>query len=231
MVEYNTVNGKLSNLQLNKLKSDVKKKQGTTLRMNARMFDENDLPRELLLTTRQTTKLRNAIENNLQTDIKLSKAQILKIIQSGLFLGKILGPLLKAGLPLLKSVIKPLGLLGLTVASSAIDVGVQKKISGPGTTTLVISNKEMNDTIKIVQALKDSNILLKGATKTIKNETKEQRGGFLSKLLGTLGASLLGDLLTKNLSGKGTVRAGEGFLRARERIKKSINATTSFNKL
>ena len=197
MVEYNTVNVKLSNSQLNKLKSAVKNKQGTTLRMNARMFNGNNLPHALLLTTRQTTKLRNAIENNMPADIKLSKAQISKIIQSGGFLGKILGPLLKIGLPLLKSVIKPLGLLGLTAASSAIDAGVQKKIYGSGTTTLVISNEEMNDIIKIVQASEDSNILLKGVTEATKNETKEQKGGFLSMLLGTLGASLLGDLLTK----------------------------------
>ena len=232
MVEYNTVNAKLSNSQLNKLKSAVKNKQGTTLRMNARIFNGNNLPHELLLTTRQTTKLRNAIENNLQTNIKLSKAQISKIIQSGEFLSKILGPLLKTGLPLLKSVTKPLELLGLTAASSAIDVGVQKKIYGSGKTTLIISNEEMNDIMKIVQALEDSNILSKGVTKTIKNEKKEQKGGFLSILLGTLGASLLGDLLTKNLSGKATVRGGERFLRAGEGIKKKItNATTSFNKL
>ena len=174
----------------------------------------------MLLTTRQTTKLRNAIENNMSTDIKLCEAQISKIIQSGGLLGKILGPLLKTGLPLLKSAIKPLGLLGLTAASSAIDASVQKKIYGSGKTTLIISNEEMNDIMKIVQALEDSNILLKGVTKTIKNETKEQKGGFLSMLLVTLGASLLGDLLTKHLSGKGTVRAGEGFLRAGEGIKK-----------
>ena len=175
-----------------------KNKHGTTLRMNARMFNGNSLPHELLLTTRQTTKLRNAIENIMLTDIKLSKAQISKIIQSGRFLGKILGPLLKTGLPLLKSFIKPLGLLGLTAASSAIDAGVQKNKYGSGTTTLLISNKEMNDIMEIVQALEDSNILLKGITKTIKNEKKEQKGGFLSMSLGTLGASLLGDLLTKN---------------------------------
>ena len=108
MVKCNTVNAKPSNLQLNKLKNAVKNKEGTTLRVNARMFNGNNLSHELLLTTRQTTKLRNAIENNLQTDITLSKAQISKIIQSGGFLGKILGPLLKTGLPLLKSVIKPL---------------------------------------------------------------------------------------------------------------------------
>ena len=83
MVEYNTVNAKLSNSQLNKLESAVKNKQGTTLRVNARMFNGNNLPHELLLTTRQTTKLRHAIENNMSSDIKLSKAQISKIIQSG----------------------------------------------------------------------------------------------------------------------------------------------------
>ena len=141
MVEYNTVNVKLSNSQLNKLKSAVKNKQGTSLRMNTRMFNENNLSHELFLTQRQITKLRNSIEKNVSTDIKLSKTQISKIIQSGGFLGKILGALLKTGLPLLKSVIKPLGLLGLTAASSAIDAGVQKKIYDSGTTTLVISNE------------------------------------------------------------------------------------------
>ena len=113
--------------------------------MNARMFSANNLPHELLLTTRQTTKLRNAIENNMSTDIKLRKAQISKIIQSGGFLGKLLGPLLKTELLLLKSVIKPLGLLGLTAARSEINAGVQKKIYGSGTTTLVISNEWYNE--------------------------------------------------------------------------------------
>ena len=124
MVEYNTVNAKLSNLQLNKFKKAVKNNEGTSLRRSARIFNGNYLPHELLLTTRQTTKLRNAIKNNMATDIKLSKAQISKIIQSGGFLGKLLSSLLKTGLPLLKSVIKPLGLLGLTASSSAIDAGV-----------------------------------------------------------------------------------------------------------
>ena len=94
-----------------------------------------------------------------------------------------------------------------------------KKIYGSGNTTLIISNEEMNDTMKIIQALEDSDILLKGVTKTIKNETKEQKRGFLSMLLGTLGASLLGNLLTGkeiltassgNKKAKGIVRAGSG---------------------
>ena len=105
MVEYNTVNVKLSDSQLNKLKSAVKNRLGTTLRMNTRIFSANNLPHELLLTTRQTTKLRNAIENNMSTDIKLSKPQISKIIQSGGFLVKLFGPLLKTGLSLIKNVL------------------------------------------------------------------------------------------------------------------------------
>ena len=132
MIEYNTVIAKLSNSQLNKLKSAVKNRQGTTLRMNTRMFSANNLSHELLLTTRQTTKLRNANENNMSTDIKLSKAQTSKIMQSGGFLGKLLGPLLKTGLPLIKNVIKPLAKsvlipLELTAAAYAADAGIQKK--------------------------------------------------------------------------------------------------------
>ena len=95
----------------------------------------------------------------------------------------------------------------------------KKKIHDSGTTTLIISNEETNDIMKIVQAFEDSNILLKGVPKTMKNETREQKGGFLSMLLGTLGASLLGSLLSgkrivrvgsANKKGKGTVRAGYG---------------------
>ena len=131
MIQYNTVNAKLSDSQLNKLKSAVKNRQRTTLRMNTRMFSANNLTHELLLTTRQTTKLRNTIENNMSTDIKLSKAQIPKIIQSGGFLGKLLGPLLKTGLALIKNVTKPLAKsvlipLRLTAAASAADAGIQK---------------------------------------------------------------------------------------------------------
>ena len=98
---------------------------------------------------------------------------------------------------LLKSVVKPLGLLSLTAALSAIDGSIQKTIFGSGTTTLIISNDEINDILKTVKSLEDFGILLKGVGETIKNEAKKQKGGFLSMLLGTLGASLLGDLLTK----------------------------------
>ena len=95
MVEHNTVNAKLSNSKLNNLKSAVKNNEGTTLKISAKMFNLDNLLNELLLTTRQTTKLRNANENNMSSDIKLSKAQISKIIQSRGFLGKLLGSLLK----------------------------------------------------------------------------------------------------------------------------------------
>ena len=95
---------------------------------------------------------------------------------------------MKVAIPLAKHFLAP---LGITAAASTIDAGIQKKIHGSGTTTLIISNEEMNDIMKIVQALEDSNISLKGVTETIKNETKEQKERFLGMLLGTLGASLL----------------------------------------
>ena len=166
----------------------------------------------------------------------LSKTQISKMIQSGGFLGGILGPLLKAGLQLIKNVIKPLTKsvlipLGLTAAASAADAGIHKKILGSGTTTLIISDDEMKD-IKIVKHLEDSDLLLEGVSKRIENEAKEQRGGFLCMLLGMLGASLLEDILT----GRGINRAEEGVIRAgygkkrQDHLKKWIfNVVSSFN--
>ena len=193
------------------------------MRFGIKNFNKDELPHELLLTTRQNAKLRNPINNNLSTDIKFSKAQLKKLIQSGEFLGKLLskfaGPLMKVAMPLAKNVLAP---LGLTAAISAIDGSIQKKMRGEGI-KLVIGQEDMNDiikiieTLKIIEALENSDILLKGATETIENETIEQRGGFLSMLLGTLGASLLGNLL----SGKGLARAGEGIVRAGEGNKKN----------
>ena len=117
--------------------------------------------------------------------------------------------------PLVKSVLIP---LGLTAAASAADAGIHKKILGYGhnNTTLIISNDEMGDILKIVKSLEDSGILLKGVSETIQHEAKEQRGGFLSMVLSTLGASLLGDVLSKGLSGSGVIRAGKGTIRAGE---------------
>ena len=212
MIEYSEINCKLTNVQLNKLKKTVKSNEGATLRLGIRNLNKDEHPHELLLTTRENTKLRNALNNNLATDIKLSKAQIKIIIQSGEFLGKLLsklvGPLMKVAMSLAKNVLAP---LGLTAAMSAIDGSIQKKIHGSGV-KLIIEQEDMNDIMKIIKALENSSILLKGVSKTIKNETKEQQDGFLSKLLGTLGASLLGNLLT---GGKGIVRAGEGSVASR----------------
>ena len=199
MVEYNKVNCKLTNVRLNKFKKAVKSNEGATLRLGIRNFNKDECPHELLLTTRQNTKLRNAVNNNSVTDIKLSKAQIKKIIQSGGFLGKFLsklaGSLMKVALPLAKNVLAP---LGLTATMPAIDGSIQSKIHGSGATKgagvkLIIEQEDMNDIIKIIKTLENSGILLKGVSKAIKNETKEQKGGFLSMLLGTLGASLLGN--------------------------------------
>ena len=183
MVEHSKVNVKLSNMQLKKLKDAVKNNIRTILRISLKMFDGNNLPHESLLTTRQKTKLRNAFNNKMPTDIKLSKAQITKIIQSGRLLGsllskKLVGPLMKVAIPLAKNILAP---LGITAAASAIDAGIQKKkkkIRGSGTATLIIFNEEMNDIMKIVQALEDSNILLKGVTKTIKKKPKKQKVDF-----------------------------------------------------
>ena len=190
MTQYNSLNVKLSNSQLNKLKSAIKSETDVALRLSSNMVgksvDNTNLPHELLLTNRQFPNLRKTFANYLSTDIKFSKAQLSKMIQSGGFLGKLLGPLLKTGLPLIKSVIKSLAKsvlipLGLTAAASVADAGILKKIlrsakANNNNTLLIISDDEMDDILKIVRSLEDSGVLLKGVTETIQNEAKEQRG-------------------------------------------------------
>ena len=137
------------------------------------------------------------------------------MIQSRGVLSRLLGPLLKTVLPLMKNVIKTLANsvshpLGLTAAASTAGSGIYENILSSTPTTLRISNDEMEYIIKIVKSLEDSGLLLKGVSETIQNEAKEQKGEFFSMLLGTLGASLLGN----TLAGKGIATAGEGFLRA-----------------
>ena len=172
MTQYNSLNVKLSNSQLNKLKSSIKNETDVVLRISPNMVsnsnDNTNFPHELLLTNRQVANIRKAFANHSSIDIKLLKTQLSKMIQSGGFLGKLLGPLLKDGLPLMKSVIKPLAKsvlipLGLTAAASAADAGIHKKILGSGhnNTTLIISNDEMDDILKIVKSLEDSGLLLK----------------------------------------------------------------------
>ena len=144
MIQYNSLNAKLSNSQLNKLKSAIKNETDVVLRLSSNRIgnsdDETNFPHKLLLTNRQVTNLRKAFASHTSTDIKLPKTKLSK----GGFLGSLLGRLLKTGLPLSKSVIKPLGLLGLTAASSTIDAGVQKKIYGSGSEAiLIISNDDI----------------------------------------------------------------------------------------
>ena len=136
MTQYNSVNAKLSNLQLNKLTSAIKNEKDVVIRLSPNMIgDSNDngnFPRELLLTNRQVSSIRKTFSNNPSVDIKFSKAQLSKLIQSEGFLGKLLGDLLKIGLPLIKNVIAPLAKsvlipLGKTAAASAADAGIHKK--------------------------------------------------------------------------------------------------------
>ena len=136
MTQYNSLNVKLSNSQLNKLKSSIKNETDVVLRISLNMVgisnDNTNFPNELFLTNRQVENIRKAFAENTSTDIKLSETQLSKMIQSGGFLGKLLDPLLKTGLPLINNVIKPLAKsvlipLGLTAAASAADAGIHKK--------------------------------------------------------------------------------------------------------
>lgn len=206
-MSYNIVNSKLSKSQISKLHSAVKNNTDVTLRLSIKNFGESekDYPHKLLLTNNQRKKLYNSSN---AVDIKFSKTQLSKM-QSGGFLGT----LLKFAVPLLKNVIAP---LGLTAAASAIDGGIQKSMRGSGNNnksiTLVITNDDANKILELIKHLEESDFLVKGAADTIENEIKEQSGGFLPMLLGTLGASLLGSLI----GGKGVFRAGAGVFRAGE---------------
>ena len=219
MTQYNSSNVKLSNSQLNKLKLSIKNETDVVLRISSNMVsnsnDNTNFPHELLLTNRQVANIRKAIAKNTSIDIKLSKTQLSKMLQSGGFLGNLLGklagPLMKVAVPLAKNVLAP---LEISAAMSAIDGSIKKKMLGSGMTTLIISNNETNNILKIVKSLENSGLLLKGVSETIQHEAKEQRGGLLSMLLGILGASLLGHIVSKGLSGKGVIRAGEGTIRA-----------------
>ena len=205
MTQYNSLNVKLSNSQLSQLKLAIKNETDVFLRLSSSIIgnsdDNTNFPHELFLTNRQVANLRKAFAKSTSTDIMLSKMQLSKMIQSGRFLGRLLGPLLRTRLPLMKTVVKRLVKsvlvpLGLTTAGSAADAGIHKKILGSdhNNTTLTISNDEMDAILKIVKSLEDSGVLLKGVSETIQNEAKEQGGGFINMLLGTLGVSLLGDL-------------------------------------
>ena len=191
MTQYNTLNVKLSNSQLNKLKLGIKNNTEVTLKISSNVVgdsnDEHNFSWKLLTNT-QVSKLHKAFANNSSANIKLSKTQLHKIGQSGGFLGRPLGPLLKTGLPLIGNVLKPLAKsvlipLGLTAAASATDRVIHKKMCVSGcpldvashATTLIISDEEINDIIKIVKSLEELGLLIKGVSETIQIEAKTKR--------------------------------------------------------
>ena len=184
MTQYNSLNVKLSDSQLNKFKSAIKNESDVVLRISSSMVgnsnDNTNFHHKLLLTDRQVANIRKAFSNNLSRDVKFSKTQLLKMSQSGGFLGNLLsklaGPLMKVAMPLAKNVLAP---LGLTAAMSAIDGSIKKKMLGSGTTTLIISNNEINDIIKIVKSLENSGVLLKGVSETIQLKLKNKKEDFL----------------------------------------------------
>ena len=168
MTQYNTLNVKLSNLQLNKLKSGVKNGTEVTLKLSSNVVgvsnDRNNFPHEFVLTNTQVSKLRKTVANNSSANINLSKTRLHKIGQSGGFLGRPLGRLLKNGLPWMKNVLKPLAksvlvLLGLTEAA-ATDTAIHKKIFVSGTTLMVL-NEGMNDIINKIKLLNESRLFIK----------------------------------------------------------------------
>ena len=181
MTHHNRVNVELSNSHLNKLKFAIKNGNDLVIRICPNMIgdfnDQTNFPHELWLTDRQVSSIRKTFSNDSSVDIKFSKNELLKMIQSGGFLGKLLGFLLKTGLPLIKNVITALAKsvlfpLGLTAGAAAADAGIHKKILESGNTTLIISNKDMKDLIKILKSLDDSGLLLKEVTESVQNEVK-----------------------------------------------------------
>ena len=182
----------MSNSQLNKLKSRIKNATEVTLKLSSNVVgdsnDESNFPHNLLLTTTQVSRYCKALAYSSSANIKLSEIQSHKIEESRGFLGRLLRQLLKTGLPLIKHILKLLDEilllpLGLTAAASATDEAIPKKMFGSGcpldlashTTTLIISNEQMNDIMKI-KSFEESGLLINGFRETIQNEAKEQKG-------------------------------------------------------
>ena len=176
MTQYNSLNVKLSTSQLNKFKSAIKNETELVLRLSSNMIGDNktNFLHKLLLTNRQVANIRKAFANNSSADIKLTKTRLSKMIQSGGFFGRLIGPLLKTGLPLIKNLIKPsaksvLAPLGSTAAVA--DAAIHKKLGSNHNNTriLIISNNEIEHIVKIVKSLEDFGLLLKRGTETVQN--------------------------------------------------------------
>ena len=180
MTQYNSLNVKFSNSQLNKLKSTIKNETEVTLKLSSNVVgdsnDENKFPHKFLLTNTQVLKTRKAFANGSSANTKLSKTHLLKIGESGGFLGRLLGPLLKTGSLFLGNILKPLAQsvllpLGLTAAAAAAtDAAIHKKMIGSGFTTLIISNEEINDIMEKVKSIEDSGLLIKQLVKQFKTK-------------------------------------------------------------
>ena len=179
MAQYNSLNVKFSNSQLNKLKSTIRNETEVTLKLSSNVVgdsnDENKFPHKFLLTNTQVLKTRKAFANGSSANTKLSKTHLLKIGESGGFLGRLLGPLLKTGSLFLGNILKPLAQsvllpLGLTAAAAATDAAIHKKMIGSGFTTLIISNEEMNDIMEKVKSIEDSGLLIKQLVKQLKTK-------------------------------------------------------------
>ena len=180
MENYQEARVKLTNTQLKKVKSAAKNKTGTILGLNKKKFEDEELPHELFITKRQTTKMRNTFANNTLTNIKLSKTQISKIIQSGESFVSWLANLRKKALTNVAVPRHNLPGIVINLTSNAINK-FERKISGKGTvragklSTLVISNEDINDIFKIIKRLEDSGVLIDGVTETVKHEIKKTK--------------------------------------------------------
>ena len=213
MSNYEEVRVKLTNIQLNKLKSAANKHPGATLRTTKKNFQSEELPHELLLTIRQKAKIRNDF-NNISTDITFSATQVSKLIQSEVFhrafLGKLAGSVMNMDVALAVKVLLP---SGLVEAAFAADTVIQRNIHGRGAVatsqgrgkTFIISNEDM-DIIKIIKSVEDSFLLINEISERLKNKIKVQRDGFLGMLLETSGASMLGDMLAGKRSNENRPR-------------------------
>ena len=168
--------------------------------------DENNLPHKLLLTNTEVSKIRKAFANGSSENIRLSKTQFSKMVQLGGFLSRLLEPLLKTNLSVMKNVLKPLAKyilipLGLTAAALATGTAIQEKIFGSGMKTLILWNEDMDDITKIIKSLEESDLLIKGICETIQNETK-QKDGFPGTGKGVKRPN------SSNITGRGVMRAG-----------------------